>query len=720
MSLVREVTLKVAEAKPWDVGKSIARIDGKVMSLLGLSVGDVVEIEGKKSTVATVASPYPEDWGQGIIRIDALLRKSAEVSLGEVIKIRKAVKVDRAKRIVLAPLEASLEDISREFVDYVKSRLKATPLCRGSIIEVPLLRTSLKFIVVSTAPPGVVQISDAAEVIIRRKPEQLELTIPKVTYEDIGGLEEVKRKVREMVELPLRYPEVFKRLGVQPPKGVLFYGPPGTGKTLLAKAVANESGAYFTAINGPEIVSKYYGESEARLREIFKAAKENAPAIIFIDEIDAIAPKREEVGEVERRIVAQLLTLMDGLEEAEQVVVIATTNRINDVDPALRRPGRFDREIFFPVPDKKARREILAIHTRNMPLAKDVDLDEIAALTHGYTGADLAALCREAAMNALRRVLPKIDFSKGEIPPEVLEEIEVTRRDFMEALKEIQPTAMREVYVEVPEVHWENIGGLKEAKQMVREAVEWPIKHSEFFKEMGIDPPKGVLLYGPPGCGKTLLAKAAATESGANFISVKGPEILSKWVGESEKAVREIFARARQVAPCIIFFDEIDAIAPRRGTRFDSGVTDRIVNQLLTEMDGIEKLEGIVVLAATNRPDIIDPALLRPGRFDRLIYVPPPDLEARYEILKVHTRRMPLAEDVDLKKIAERTELYSGADLAALCREAAMTALREAGKPTKVHMRHFEKAMKVVKPSLKPEDLERYEKLREELTRMFT
>lgn len=720
MSLVREVTLKVAEAKPWDVGRSIARIDGKVMSLLGLSVGDVVEIEGKKSTVATVASPYPEDWGQGIIRIDALLRKSAEVSLGEVIKIRKAVKVDRAKRIVLAPLEASLEDISREFVDYVKSRLKATPLCRGSIIEVPLLRTSLKFIVVSTAPPGVVQISDATEVIIRRKPEQLELTIPKVTYEDIGGLEEVKRKVREMVELPLRYPEVFKRLGVQPPKGVLFYGPPGTGKTLLAKAVANESGAYFTAINGPEIVSKYYGESEARLREIFKAAKENAPAIIFIDEIDAIAPKREEVGEVERRIVAQLLTLMDGLEEAEQVVVIATTNRINDVDPALRRPGRFDREIFFPVPDKKARREILAIHTRNMPLAKDVDLDEIAALTHGYTGADLAALCREAAMNALRRVLPKINFSKGEIPPEVLEEIEVTRRDFMESLKEIQPTAMREVYVEVPEVHWENIGGLKEAKQMVREAVEWPIKHPEFFKEMGIDPPKGVLLYGPPGCGKTLLAKAAATESGANFISVKGPEILSKWVGESEKAVREIFARARQVAPCIIFFDEIDAIAPRRGTRFDSGVTDRIVNQLLTEMDGIEKLEGIVVLAATNRPDIIDPALLRPGRFDRLIYVPPPDLEARYEILKVHTRRMPLAEDVDLKKIAERTELYSGADLAALCREAAMTALREAGKPTKVHMRHFEKAMKVVKPSLKPEDLERYEKLREELTRMFT
>ncbi|RLE93795.1 MAG: AAA family ATPase [Thermoprotei archaeon] len=720
MSLVREVTLKVAEAKPWDVGKSIARIDGKVMSLLGLSVGDVVEIEGKKSTVATVASPYPEDWGQGIIRIDALLRKSAEISLGEVIKIRKAVKVDRAKRIVLAPLEASLEDISREFVDYVKSRLKATPLCRGSIIEVPLLRTSLKFIVVSTAPPGVVQISDVTEVIIRRKPEQLELTIPKVTYEDIGGLEEVKCKVREMVEFPLRYPEVFKRLGVQPPKGVLFYGPPGTGKTLLAKAVANESGAYFIAINGPEIVSKYYGESEARLREIFKAAKENAPAIIFIDEIDAIAPKREEVGEVERRIVAQLLTLMDGLEEAEQVVVIATTNRINDVDPALRRPGRFDREIFFPVPDKKARREILAIHTRNMPLAKDVDLDEIAALTHGYTGADLAALCREAAMNALRRVLPKINFSKGEIPPEVLEEIEVTRRDFMEALKDIQPTAMREVYVEVPEVHWENIGGLKEAKQMVREAVEWPIKHPEFFKEMGIDPPKGVLLYGPPGCGKTLLAKAAATESGANFISVKGPEILSKWVGESEKAVREIFARARQVAPCIIFFDEIDAIAPRRGTRFDSGVTDRIVNQLLTEMDGIEKLEGIVVLAATNRPDIIDPALLRPGRFDRLIYVPPPDLEARYEILKVHTRRMPLAEDVDLKKIAERTELYSGADLAALCREAAMTALREAGKPTKVHMRHFEKAMKVVKPSLKPEDLERYEKIREELTHMFT
>ena len=719
MSLANEVTLKVAEAKPWDVGKTIARIDGKAMSVLGVSVGDVIEIEGKKVTIAILASPYPDDWGQNIIRIDALLRKSAGVGLGEVVKVRKVSKIKYAKKIILAPLEASLEGISREFVDYVRSRLKATPLCRGSIVEVPLLRTSLKFVVVSTVPPGVVQVSDVTEVVIRGKPEYLELAVPKVTYEDIGGLEEVKRKVREMVELPLRYPEIFRRLGVQPPKGVLFYGPPGTGKTLLAKAVANESGAYFIAINGPEIVSKYYGESEARLREIFKTAKENAPAIIFFDEIDAIAPRREEVGEVERRIVAQLLTLMDGLEETDQVVIIAATNRINDVDPALRRPGRFDREIFFPVPDKKARQEILAIHTRNMPLAEDVNLNEIASLTHGYTGADLATLCQEAAMNALRRVLPKIDFSKGEIPPEVLEEIKVTRRDFMEALKEIQPSAMREVYVEVPEVHWENIGGLKEVKRLVRETVEWPIKHPEFFKEMGIDPPKGVLLYGPPGCGKTLLAKAAATESGANFISVKGPEILSKWVGESEKAVREIFARARQVAPCIIFFDEIDAIAPRRGTRLDSGVTDRIVNQLLTEMDGIEKLEGIVVLAATNRPDIIDPALLRPGRFDRLIYIPPPDLEARYEILKVHTKRMPLAEDVDLKKIASQTEFYSGADLAALCREAAMNALREAGKPSKVHMKHFIRAMKAVRPSLKPEDLERYEKIREEFTRMF-
>ncbi|RLE97414.1 MAG: AAA family ATPase, partial [Thermoprotei archaeon] len=640
MSSVEKVLLKVAEARPWDVGKNIVRLDGYAMARLGLTVADVVEVKGKKTVVATVASPYPEDLGQNTIRMDALLRKAAEVKLGDLVSVKKT-RVNLAQRVILAPLERELR-VSPQLIEYVKKYLYATPLCRGSIVEVPLMRTSLKFIVVATSPAGAVQVDETSDLSIRPKPEYPELAIPKVTYEDIGGLEEAKRKVREMVELPLKYPEIFERLGVEPPKGVLFYGPPGTGKTLLAKALANETGAYFIAINGPEIISKYYGESEAKLREIFEQAKKNAPAIIFIDEIDAIAPKREEVGEVERRIVAQLLTLMDGLEERGQVVVIAATNRINDVDPALRRPGRFDREIYFPVPDKKARKEILMIHTRNMPLADDVNLDEIADMTHGYTGADLAALCREAAMIALRRIIPRIDFSKRELSPEILSEVKVTRSDFIKALGEVQPTALREVYVEIPEVRWEDIGGLEKVKQMVREAVEWPIKHPEFFKEMGIDPPKGVLLYGPPGCGKTLLAKAAATESGANFISIKGPEILSKWVGESEKAVREIFARAKQVAPCIVFFDEIDSIAPRRGTRTDSGVTDRIVNQLLTEMDGIEKLEGIVVLAATNRPDIVDPALLRPGRFDRIIYVPQPDYAARLEILKIHTRKMPL------------------------------------------------------------------------------
>ncbi|RLE78944.1 MAG: AAA family ATPase [Thermoprotei archaeon] len=717
MSSVEKVLLKVAEARPWDVGKNIVRLDGYAMARLGLTVADVVEVKGKKTVVATVASPYPEDLGQNTIRMDALLRKAAEVKLGDLVSVKKT-RVNLAQRVILAPLERELR-VSPQLIEYVKKYLYATPLCRGSIVEVPLMRTSLKFIVVATSPAGAVQVDETTDLSIRPKPEYPELAIPKVTYEDIGGLEEAKRKVREMVELPLKYPEIFERLGVEPPKGVLFYGPPGTGKTLLAKALANETGAYFIAINGPEIISKYYGESEAKLREIFEQAKKNAPAIIFIDEIDAIAPRREEVGEVERRIVAQLLTLMDGLEERGQVVVIAATNRINDVDPALRRPGRFDREIYFPVPDKKARKEILMIHTRNMPLADDVNLDEIADMTHGYTGADLAALCREAAMIALRRIIPRIDFSKRELSPEILSEVKVTRSDFIKALGEVQPTALREVYVEIPEVRWEDIGGLEKVKQMVREAVEWPIKHPEFFKEMGIDPPKGVLLYGPPGCGKTLLAKAAATESGANFISIKGPEILSKWVGESEKAVREIFARAKQVAPCIVFFDEIDSIAPRRGTRTDSGVTDRIVNQLLTEMDGIEKLEGIVVLAATNRPDIVDPALLRPGRFDRIIYVPQPDYAARLEILKIHTRKMPLDADVDLGKIARITELYSGADLAALCREAAMTALREAGRPTKVKMAHFIKALQVVGPSLTKEDLERYEKIADEFKRMF-
>jgi transitional endoplasmic reticulum ATPase len=714
-----EVELRVAEARSRDVGRGIARVDRSVMNKLGIEPGDVIEIEGKKLTAAIAWPQAIEDEGAGIIRIDGSIRRNAGVSVGDTVKVRKA-KVAPAKKVVLAPSTKFFIEVTPDLEEYAKGKLIGRPLVRGDVVEIPVFSSALPFTVVSTAPSQVVQVTDSTEITIRGEPVAAEVAIPRVTYEDVGDLEEVKQKIREMVELPLRHPELFKHLGIDPPKGVLFYGPPGTGKTLLAKAVANESGAYFIAINGPEIMSKFYGESEQRLREIFEEAQKNAPAIIFIDEIDAIAPKREEVtGEVEKRVVAQLLALMDGLKERGQVIVIAATNRPDDIDPALRRPGRFDREIAFPVPDKRARREILQVHTRNMPLAEDVNLDELAEVTHGFTGADLAALCREAAMRALRRYLPKIDIESERIPAEVLKEMKVTRADFFEALKDIQPSALREVYIEVPEVHWDDIGGLEEVKQQLREAVEWPLKHPEYFKEMGIDPPKGILLYGPPGTGKTLLAKAVATESEANFIGVKGPEVLSKWVGESERAIREIFRKARQAAPCVVFFDEIDSIAPRRGQRFDSGVTDRIVNQLLTEMDGLERLEGVVVIAATNRPDVLDPALLRPGRFDRLIYVPPPDERARLEILKVHTRRMPLAEDVDLAEIAKRTEGYTGADLAAVCKEAALAALREAGKPTKVTMRHFLKAMEVVKPSVTKEDLVRYQRLAEEFRRML-
>ncbi len=534
--------------------------------------------------------------------------------------------------------------------------------------------------------------------------------LPHVTYEDIGGLKHVIQKVRELVELPLRHPELFKRLGIDPPKGILLYGPPGTGKTLLAKAVANEADAYFKAINGPEIMSKFYGESEQRLREIFEEAKKNAPAIIFIDEIDAIAPKRDEVmGEVERRVVAQLLALMDGLESRGDVIVIAATNRPNALDPALRRPGRFDREIEIPLPDKQGRLEILQIHTRGMPLADDVDLNKLAEITHGYTGADIAALVREAALHALRRYLPEIDLESDTIPAELLEKMEVRMEDFMAAYKEIVPSGLREIYVEVPEVSWDDIGGLEEVKQELRQTVEWPMKYPEIFKKLGIRPPRGILLYGPPGTGKTLLAKAVATESGANFIAIRGPEILSKWVGESEKAVREIFKKARMYAPVVVFFDEIDAIAPARGYSADSRVTERIVSQLLTEMDGLSRLENVVVIAATNRPDILDPALLRPGRFDKLIYVPPPDVHARLEILKIHTRNMPLAPDVDLFEVARRTEGYSGADLEALVREAAMRALKESIHIEKIYMRHFMEAMERIKPSITPDIVKIYE-----------
>ncbi len=710
--------LIVAEAYQGDVGKGIVRIDPITMEKLGLKSGDVVEIEGKAKAYATVWRGYLEDQGKGIIRMDGILRQNAKAGIGDRVKISKA-EVKDAKKITLAPMQAVR--FSAGFEDYVKSRLSGQVVSKGSRVVIGVLGTAFPFIVVSTTPKGAVRITEFTEVELKTEPvsEIKETKIPDITYEDIGGLREEVKKIREMVELPMRYPELFDKLGIEPPKGVLLAGPPGTGKTLLAKAVANEAGANFYTINGPEIMSKYVGETEENLRKIFEEAEEESPSIIFIDEIDAIAPKRDEAsGEVERRMVAQLLTLMDGLESRGQVVVIAATNRPDALDPALRRPGRFDREITIGVPDRKGRKEILQIHTRNMPLAEDVDLDYLADVTHGFVGADLAALCKEAAMKTLRRLLPDIDLEKEEIPKEVLDKIEVTMQDFKEALKEVEPSALREVLVEVPNVKWEDIGGLEDVKQDLKEAVEWPLKHKDVFERMGIRPPKGVLLFGPPGTGKTLLAKAVANESQANFISVKGPEIFSKWVGESEKAIREIFRKARQAAPTVVFFDEIDSIAPRRGSDIGgSGVTEKVVNQLLTELDGLEEPKDVVIIAATNRPDILDPALLRPGRLDRIVLVPVPDKKARLDIFKVHAKNMPLAEDVDLEKLAEKTEGYTGADIEAVCREAAMIALRENLNADKVELRHFEEALKRIRPSVRDEEMSIYKRLAEEYGR---
>ena len=725
MSGSEAVTLRVAEARSHDVGRGIARIDPEVARKLGLTSGDVVEISGKRKTVALCWAGYSEDAGKGVIRIDGYIRRNAGVSIDEKVTIRK-IEAKKASKITLAPTEP-LRIEGAEY--YLAQLLEGRVVTIGDYIPIGIMGRKVDLVVTSVQPPApAVIITADTQITIGEKPTAAVREVPRITYEDIGGLQEEIKKIREMVELPLKYPELFERLGVEAPKGVLLYGPPGTGKTLLAKAVANETNAAFFSISGPEIMSKFYGESEERLREIFRQAEENAPSIIFIDEIDAIAPKREEVtGEVEKRVVSQLLALMNGLKPRGRVVVIGATNRPNAIDPALRRPGRFDREIEIGVPNKQGRLEILQIHTRGMPLAEDVDLEKIANVTHGFVGADLEALCKEAAMRALRRILPQIDFEKESIPAEILNKITVTMNDFMEALKDVEPSAMREVLVEVPTVKWEDIGGLADVKLELQEAVEWPLKYPEVFEQADAKPPKGILLYGPPGTGKTLLAKAVATESEANFISVKGPELLSKWVGESERAVREVFRKAKQAAPSIIFFDEIDSIAPVRGGGYgDSHVTERVISQLLTEMDGLEELRGVVIIAATNRPDIIDPALLRPGRFDKLLYVPPPDIEARKEILKIHLRKKPLAEDVDIEELARRTEGYTGADLAAVCNTAVLLAIREhiVGnkdpeevkknvKSIKVCRRHFEEALRKVKP-ISQRELEMYKKIAEE------
>lgn len=715
-----EVVLRVAEGLSQDVGAGRARLDAETRLQLGVSPGDVVEIEGGRKTGAIVWRARPVDEGKGIIRIDNLTRKNARVGIGDKVIVRKA-EPRIAEKVVIAPAISQSQRIQfgHGIENLVKRGLLKRPVTAGDTIVIPgiaLFGNSLPFGVVKTEPKGIVLIGEETQIVVREEPIKEEmLKLPQVSYEDIGGLHEEIMKIREMIELPLKHPELFERLGIDPPKGVLLYGPPGTGKTLIARAVANESGASFFTINGPEIMSKFYGQSEENLRRAFEEAEKNAPSIIFIDEIDAIAPKREEVhGEVERRVVSQLLTLMDGLKGRGKVIVIGATNRPDSLDPALRRPGRFDREIEIGVPDRNGRKEILQIHTRGMPLADDVDLDYLADVTHGFVGADLAALAREAAMSALRRYLPEIDLDKP-IPTEVLRKMVVTMKDFKEALKNIEPSALREVMVEIPKVKWDDIGGLHEVKQRLREAVEWPLKNPKVFKRMGIRPPKGILLYGPPGTGKTLLAKAVATESEANFLSIKGPEIFSKWVGESEKAIRELFKKAKQTAPSIIFLDELDALAPRRGSYEGTRVTETVVNQLLTSIDGLEQLNDVVVIGATNRPDIIDPSLLRPGRFDELILVGPPDKEARKEIFKIHTRKMPLADDVDLDELAELTEGYAGADIEGICREAGMIALRENMNANVVKMEHFIKALKEVHPSIDEEMMDYYREMEKKL-----
>jgi len=730
----KELKLKVAEAIQDDVNKGIVRIDSSALNEISVRPGEVIEIEGERKTVAIADRAYPGDIGLKIIRMDGLIRKNSKTGIGEILKARP-VQVKEAKKVIIAPARKGI--VIRASSQIFQQGLLGRAVVRGDIVSLggtrrrrtttsdnpffedifsSLLDDSMmgfgfgdiKFIVADTTPKQAVIITDQTEVIFN--PEAIEIEeelVPEVAYEDIGGLDEEIKKVREMVELPLKHPEIFERLGTEPPKGVLLHGSPGTGKTLLAKAVANETSSHFILINGPEIMSKFYGQSEENIRKKFEEAEKNAPSIIFIDEIDAIASKREETrGEVERRVVAQLLALMDGLQSRGKVVVIAATNVPNILDPALRRPGRFDREIEIGVPGKQGRLEILKIHTRNMPLDKNVNLGELAEITYGFVGADLSSLAKEAAMIVLRKILPDLRLKEEEpIPKEILERLRITQQDFKDALKVVRPSALREVLVEIPNLKWSDVGGLEDVKQELIEAVEWPLKHPASFKRLGVKPPKGILLYGAPGTGKTMLAKAVANESQANFILVKGPELLSKWVGESEKAVREVFKKARQVSPTIIFFDEIDSLAPRRGLSSDSHTSERVVNQLLTEIDGLQDLHDVVVLAATNRPDMVDTALLRPGRFDRIILTHIPNEKTRLEIFKVHTKGMPL-KDVSLEELAKKTEGYVGADIEAICRESAILALREDISSKEVTMKHFNKTLNKVSPSV-TEDIEK-------------
>ena len=735
--------LKVAEASQQDVGKGAVRISEEQLEKLGVNVLDIVEIKGTRSTGAIALQAYSEDLGLDLVRMDGLIRSNAGTSIGQYIEIRKA-SWSEAKRVTLAPVAQGMQIYASG--DALARIFYGRPVTKGDLLSTTSIRKpppdtfgsglvfqdlfrdfigsqsfglgEVKLRVVLTNPQGIVKITDGTEIeLLPQAVEVSERAVPSVVYEDLGGMKPAIAKVREMIELPLKHPELFDRLGIDPPKGVLLQGPPGTGKTMLAKAVANESEAYFISVNGPEVMSKYYGESEKALRDIFDEAEKNAPAIVFLDELDSIAPKRGDVtGEVERRVVAQLLCLMDGLKERKNIIIIGATNRPEALDTALRRPGRFDREIKLGVPDLMGRKEIFQIHTRGMPLAEDVNLDEFAKIAYGFVGADIAAVCREAAMNALRRVLPDINLEEPTIPKEILNRLVVKKDDFEAALREVEPSAMREILVEVPDISWEDIGGLEDVKQLLVEAVEWPLKNAESFRRLGQDAPKGVLLYGPPGTGKTMLAKAVANESEANFITAKGSSLLSKWYGESEKKIEEIFRKARQVAPSIIFLDELDALVPVRGESLgEPHVTERVVNQLLSEMDGLEELKGVIVIGATNRPDLIDPALLRPGRFDELIMVPVPDKPSRLKIFNVYLKSMPLADDVDIEELVNMTDQYTGADIAAVARKSVRLALREDMQSHTVSQRHFLAAIKETGPSVTPDTMKYYEKLAGEL-----